>query len=188
MPSPPALALDCGLIVICSNHFHICHFRWSWWQGGWEGGTTDSQIGKRWLFRRASLCSVNFCHCTDIDFYHFFHSLYKFNLRIFRSTFEHFWLMNVFIICVFLYLGIDGQTGTLSLSHSLPVQPAKCSNFAHLLSFQLNLKSHPAGPIHFCIYVFVFVFIFVFVFVNLFWSCRHVFSSLWTNVSKVTSL
>ena len=29
--------------------------------------------------------------------------------------------------------------------------------------------------------------VFVFVFVNFFWSC-HVFSSLWTNVSKVTSL
>ena len=32
----------------------------------------------------------------------------------------------------------------------------------------------------------VFVFVCVFVFVNFFWSC-HVFSSLWTNVSKVTS-
>ena len=34
---------------------------------------------------------------------------------------------------------------------------------------------------------FVFVFVFVFLFVNFFCSC-HVFSSLWTNVSKVTSL
>ena len=37
------------------------------------------------------------------------------------------------------------------------------------------------------VFVFVIVIVFVFVFVNFFWSC-YVFSSLWTNVSKVTSL
>ena len=37
------------------------------------------------------------------------------------------------------------------------------------------------------VFVFFIVFVFVFVFVSFFWSFR-VFSSLWTNVSKVTSL